>query len=124
MHMNKFVLLFSLFAISSCAAYKVERDGPIERVAVSEALEVKRANEWPGGKHCFEPLLYVLTVGIIPTHCVDRYTVSAGSRKIGQAKVTMMQGWVTLFMAPFPKWKYGYGVDVEPEIREIVEVAE
>lgn len=92
----------------------------MEGVAASEAIDVNKANEWPEGKHCFEPMFYVLTIGIVPTHCVDRYTISAGSGEIGQAKVTMMQGWVTLLLVPFPQWVYGYGIDVTPEIQKLV----
>ncbi len=122
--MNRFALILSILAISSCAAYKVEKSGPIDKVTSSELVTVEKSNEWPEGLHCFEPMLYVLSVGIIPTHCVDRYAVTLDSHEIGQAKVTMMQGWIALLMVPFPRWKYGYGIDAEPEIMDMVEVKE
>ncbi len=64
-----------------------------------------------------------VTLGIVPTHCVDTYNVSSESQELGQIKVTSMHGWVALLIAPFPIWQYGYGSKFESEIKDIVQAA-
>ncbi len=111
--------------LSSCATYKVVPEEEFSKeTGITESITVTKVNERPEGNHCFEPMMYVLTLGIIPTHCVDTYSVSSDSRELGNVKVTSMQGWAALFMAPLPAWQYGYGSEVESEIKDIVQVAE
>ncbi|WP_444904258.1 hypothetical protein ACJJIU_03925 [Microbulbifer sp. CnH-101-E] len=123
--MNKLALIIQALALSACATYKVVPESNLSKVEnPTEAVRVAKVNEWPEGNHCFEPILYVLTLGIIPTHCINTYNVSSGPQVLGQVKVTSMQGWVALFMAPFPAWQYGYATEVESEIKDMVQVAE
>jgi len=123
--MNKLSLSLLTLILSSCASYKVVPEGDIAQAKNnSETLVVTKMNEFPEGRHCFEPMMYVLTLGIIPTHCVDTYIVSSESVELGRVKVTYMQGWVALLIAPLPVWEYGYGSAVESEIKEMVRIAE
>ena len=66
-------------------------------------------------------MLYVLSLGVIPAHCVDTYTVSAEGKELGKVKVTSMMGWVAPLLAPLPKWRYGRGSNIEEQIRDLVE---
>ena len=61
-------------------------------------------------------MLFVLTLGIVPTHCVDDYNVIVEENNIGAAKVTTMSGWFPLIMALSPKWKYGVEPKIEKEL--------
>ena len=123
--MNKLAIVFLSVVLSSCVTYKIVPGGNFSAEARTiESITVAKINKWPEGNHCFEPMMYVLTLGIIPTHCVDTYSVSSDSRDFGKVKVTFVQGWVALFMAPLPTWQYGYGSEVESEIKDIVQVKE
>ncbi|WHI45408.1 hypothetical protein [Microbulbifer sp. VAAF005] len=123
--MNKLPLIILISLLSACATYKVEPEDKFsEAISDKDAVAVTRVNKWPEGNHCFEPMMYVLTLGIIPTHCINTYSVSSGSQELGQVKVTSMQGWVALLIAPFPNWQYGYTNEVESEIKDMVQVAE
>ena len=123
--MNKFSLILPVLFLSACATYKVVPDGKLNKAASSdEVVIVTKVNEWPEGNHCLEPMMYVLTLGIIPTHCINTYNVSSGEQELGQVKVTTMQGWVALLIAPFPTWQFGYTTEVESEIKDMVHVAE
>ncbi len=121
-------------SLSGCAALKIEPAEPVPETVIAAPgteqaeLSVVRLNEYPEGNHCFEPLLYVLTIGIIPTHCVQRYHVIAGSEtpesNEGLAThfvVTSMQGWVTLLLLPTRKWQFGFAEDPAPEIEKMIE---
>ena len=74
--------------------------------------------------HCFEPILYVLSVGVIPTHCVETYRVSSEDQDFGTVKVTKMQGWLPLFMVPLPSWNYGFGTEknIQQGVRVLTKV--
>jgi hypothetical protein len=123
--MNKLITIILSLSLSACATYKIVPDGKISLSESSpENITVVRENEWPEGNHCFEPMLNVLTLGIIPTHCVDTYRVSTKHQELGKVKVTSMQGWVALLMAPSPSWQYGYGSNIEAQIKKMVHVAE
>ena len=54
-------------------------------------------------------MLYVLSLGIIPTHCVNTFEVQSSSTPEQQTKVsvTTIGGWAALFLAPLPQWKFG-----------------
>jgi hypothetical protein len=80
---------------------------------------------YPTGFQCFEPMLAVLTVGIVPIHCVTNYVVTATGPELGQSvashyKVTEMNGWLPLLLLPFPSWQYGRVEDPEAEIEGAV----
>ena len=124
--------------LAACVAHKIEPHDPVPE-ATTAALRldgghrttVLRLNEYPEGNHCFEPLLYVLTIGIIPTHCVERYHVLA-TREPPETNeglathfvVTSMQGWITGLLVLSPRWKFGYIQEPGPEIETILRLAE
>lgn len=123
--MDKILLIMFAFVLTACGAYKIV---PQEELVVPkelvEEIEVSSGHEPPGGIHCFEPMMYILTVGIIPTHCVESYLVKAGDQEIGEVKLTVMRGWVALLIAPLPTWRYGLGEYPEQEIINMVRVKE
>ena len=125
-NMNRYIAIIFSFLFSSCASYKVIPEGELKKLPGGENIFINKQNKWPEGAHCFEPLFYVLSLGIIPTHCVDTYTVTTESSELGTVKVTSMQGWVTLLMAPFPVWQYGFGTenDIVNDVNSLIEVAE
>ncbi len=118
--------------LSGCVAHKIDAKDSFQAVAVTgSTLEVIRINEGPEGWHCFEPLLFVLSLGIIPAHCLDRYHVSwsgAGPVSVAEGdthfEISSIQGWVTLLLVLSPKWKFGYLNEPETEIRRIIEQRE
>lgn len=120
------------FALSACVAHKITATEDFDPVAVTSSTPgVTRINEGPEGWHCFEPLLFVLSLGIIPAHCLDRYHVSwSEAEPIATAKedthfeISSVQGWVTLALVFSPKWKFGYLDEPETEIRRIIEQRE
>ena len=122
LHFIKILIpLFLTVVLSACATYKIVPENEITLSQKNfEEITVTKDNQFPEGGHCFEPMFYVLTLGIIPTHCVDTFRVSEEDEEIALVKVTSMQGWITLLIAPFPTWKYGYSTDVELEIKEMV----
>ena len=117
-----------------CAVYRIDVTEDYEalaRTAVTvgsgEArdVQVDLLNEFPEGAHCFEPLAHVLSLGIIPTHCVDRFHVSraaagAEADRDTHFRVSYMQGWVALGLALSPQWKLGYGEDIDSQLLRIV----
>ena len=119
----KAILLLPILLICSCATFTVYQDGELKHSPDIHNVSIKKINDLPEGFHCFEPLFYVLTLGIIPTHCVNTYNVSVDSVDLGDVKVTSMQGWVTLLMIPFPSWQFGYGNehDVLVNVKNMVE---
>ncbi len=72
---------------------------------------------WPGrGFQCFEPMLYVLTVGIIPADCTNDYVFDAllegrdsTTPLHREYTVTQVQGWVSGLLALLPGWELGPG---------------
>lgn len=112
----KYFLIPLSFTLFSCASYKVETSSEFDFTKIDgkkeQSITLKKVNDFPQGGQCFEPMLFVLTVGIVPTHCVDDYNVEVEGESLGSTKVTTMSGWIPLFMAMLPKWKYG----IEPKI--------
>ena len=76
-----------------------------------------QSDSWPGrGFQCFEPLLYVLTLGIIPADCTNDYAFEAvledGSSTVPihrKYAVTQIQGWVSGLLVLLPGWELGAG---------------
>jgi hypothetical protein len=123
--MIRLLLTFLVIALTGCGTYKIVPIGTLEKVSDSqELLTVLQVNEFPQGNHCFEPMMYVLTLGIIPTHCVDTYNVTSGEQEIGQVKVTSMQGWVALLIAPLPTWQFGFPEGVDARVSQMLEASE
>ncbi|EOU2464891.1 hypothetical protein ACNTOD_003890 [Vibrio navarrensis] len=116
---------FSALVLCSCSAYKISAEENF-KAPVNELtkIEVVQLNKYPEGFQCFEPLLYVLTFGIVPAECVDTYSVSMGTQELGHITVSSMNGWVALLLAPFSSWEYGQVSEVEQKIQDFIEVAE
>lgn len=115
--------------LAGCATYRIAPgdDAGYDPPGPDVAIVVTRENDSPEGFQCFEPMLYVLSIGIIPAHCVDTYVVAIPdsmaadtSRRLTVFTVTSIQGWVALLLAPLPDWRYGYGRDIPAEIASIV----
>ena len=135
--MKTTVSILILILLSGCATYRID-SGPspaFERLLAERQaegkdeleIEIKKKNDFPGGVHCFEPMLYVLTLGIIPTHCVNEYEATIKIPEITESnentkdyKFTSMQGWVALFLTPLPNWRYGFGSEEEKLIKETI----
>ena len=110
-----------IFNLVACSTYKITPDKEISNYDnSSQEISVTKDNEFPEGNHCFEPMLYVLSLGLIPTHCVNTYSIQNNDDILGKVKVTEIQGWVALLIAPFPKWQFGYSLNPENEIKELV----
>ena len=129
--MRRSVTFFAVAVLSSgCAAYKVEPVSELRSLpmtADNDAALVTRLDEFPEGNHCFEPMLYVLTLGIIPTHCVQRYHVSQTdvsdrdkSSLDTHFAVTLVQGWVALALPLSHRWRFGFGTEAPADIEQLV----
>lgn len=118
------VFIISLF-LSGCASYKIETSSSFDFSKIKddnrEKIEVIKLNDYPQGGQCFEPMLFVLTLGLIPTHCVDDYEVKVGSVSVGEAKATYMSGWIPLFLPIHPKWKYGGNPNISEDLVQKIE---
>ena len=122
------LLLLCVFFLAGCAVYRVapENDAALKAAHVlpSSKVEVVKQSRFPDGFQCFEPMLFVLTIGIVPAHCVDTYTASAfssnGEQVSGTYKLTRMQGWLPLLLLPFSGWHYGLAQQPEVVIEATV----
>ncbi|GAA6141851.1 hypothetical protein [Hydrogenophaga sp. 5NK40-0174] len=124
--------------LGGCAAYKVEAVGPQAsapvkssapagkpgkalKTGVAPALKVvpDRASHIEGrGFQCHEPLLYVLSLGLIPAVCVKGYELRSNEEVLGRYEVSMMMGWAAMFAAMSPGWSLGSGDErAETQIR-------
>ena len=108
MKATRTILLCSL-VLSGCATHKISTTNEAAWVHTDPQPKITQLNTWPEGNQCFEPMLYVLSLGIIPTHCVNRFEVRSSSSPEQQANVnvTTIGGWAALFLAPLPEWKFG-----------------
>ena len=115
-------LIVALAALlSGCGAYRVNVEGGTPD-ATSE-LRIEQLNEFPEGVHCFEPYLYVISLGIIPAHCVNRFSIETvepdgETVETYTAEVVSMQGWVALFLLPTPTWRHDNGSDIEDYLEQ------
>lgn len=125
--MNKLHILIiaclSINFVSGCAAYKITLDEKAISLRGETELLVSNTNDFPQGAHYFEPYLHVVTVGLIPTHCKHNYSIKGNQQPslVGTAIVTSMQGWVSLLLAPFPHWQYGYFSKPEEKITAAIQ---
>jgi hypothetical protein len=69
------------------------------------------------GSQCFEPLFYVLSLGIIPSHCVGYYQTASGV-----FRVTTMMGWIPAVYPAFSDWEYN--LDGQGEMRSLKKLGE
>lgn len=101
--------------ISGCAVFKIEAtdlDSKSLANLEKETSSIERVNsDFPEGMHCFEPMMFFLTLGIVPIHCINRYELSIeeknGHKKTHEVKVTSMNGWIPLLLIPSSTWNYG-----------------
>ena len=107
----KFVLsLVIILSLSSCAVYRVQKlpeynaKSWYEPISELPTTEPKRLNPLSEGFQCFEPMLYVLTLGIVPSHCVGYYQYGNDVYK-----VTDMTGWIPAIYPLFSGWRYDFG---------------
>ena len=110
-------ILAATLLLGGCATYRIEAlDGRFPLNAPQP--HIVKENTLPEGRHCFEPLLHFLSIGIIPTHCVDTYSIEFSEPTVSSLKVevTSMQGWIALFLAATPGWTLGYPDNVESKI--------
>lgn len=112
-----------------CATYKIEATSEYQSTSVetSSELYVTQVNDYAEGVHCFEPMLHVLSLQLIPTHCIERYNVSdSHPSKRDETTlethfvVTSMQGWIALPMSLSRQWRFGYGEDAAVQIEQLV----
>lgn len=129
--MRNVLSLVATMSLAACATYKITPIGPSDfSSAVKDAgpeavITVVEVNEskFPRGFQCFEPMLFFLTLGIIPTHCLSTYQASLESVPTGQTAtydVTVMAGWIALVLAPLPRWQFGSAVDMEKKVEHFV----
>ena len=114
---RRVLILAATLLLGGCATYRIEAlDGRFPPNAAQP--NVVKENTLPEGRHCFEPLLHFLSIGIIPTHCVETYSIEFSEPTVSSLKVevTSMQGWIALFLAATPGWTLGYADNVESKI--------
>ena len=76
---------------------------------VSAKVENVTENKFLGAS-CSPPILFIVSLGIIPSRCVDRYKVinSEGINEYsGEYVVTRIGGWFALILGMFPDWEFG-----------------
>lgn len=125
--MNKFWLIALMTSLAGCSVYRVtpeEGSWLTDRDIAQTEITVAKVNQHFRGSHCFEPMLYVLTLGIVPTHCVDTYSVTVATPETEPAtdtyKITRMNGWLPLFLIPLPTWHYGSGPEKDLEVADFI----
>jgi hypothetical protein len=111
--------------LTGCAVYKIAPvDGTASRVPVPTDAQIvmTKVNHYPDGFQCFEPMLFVLTAGIIPQHCIDTYSVTLSGSEPGLPVTTLteMSGWLPLLLIPLPSWRYGEVKNPQAEIEDFV----
>jgi hypothetical protein len=97
-------------------------DESVVRILESGSVSVETDNVpigTPGfsGYQCFEPMFYVISLGLIPAHCRYSYLLTVVIEEEGNVRtiefpyrVTSMQGWLMALYPLFPDWVIGsYG---------------
>src|SRR5258706_11551889 len=122
--MKSFIALLAVLSLTGCVTYRISPKGSPLRVDRDAKLQVVKENRPLDGFQCFEPYLFVVTFGIIPTHCIDTYNVSLLTTVVPapQAKytVTSIGGWVALLITPLPGWHFGKAENIEAKIEAAV----
>jgi hypothetical protein len=120
--------------LNGCATHRItsEDDGglvaAVRRDGPGATIGVIKANRHPyEGFQCFEPYMFVVTLGLIPIHCVHRYKASlslelASSNEIPEAeyKISTIIGWAAPVVTLFPGWRWGSSKQPEVEIEALV----
>jgi len=83
-----------------------------EPVGEIEIVGTNKQNHTEGFQ-CFEPMMYFLSLGLIPTHCVGKHELIIKFNENGvektitkKIKETTMGGWFPLFLLFSPNWEY------------------
>ena len=122
--MKPFIALVAALSLTGCVTYRISPKEKPLRVDRDAQLRVVKENGRPEGFQCFEPMLFVLTLGIIPVQCVETYNVSLLTtvEPAPEAKytVTSIGGWAALFISPLPAWLFGKAKNIEAEIEGAV----
>lgn len=84
-------------------------DNPVGQITI---IETNRQNHFEGFQ-CFEPMMFLFTLGLVPTHCVGKHELVFKVVEDGEAKTitkkvktTTMGGWFPLFLLFSKKWEY------------------
>jgi hypothetical protein len=122
-NMKTLLTFSSLLTLSACSVYKVEavrdfkprlHDKPLAKKPPSEPVRLNSPME---GGQCFEPMFYVLSLGIIPSHCVGYY--QTGNSVF---RVTTMMGWIPAMYPVLSDWEYD--LDEKSEMRTLKKLSE
>ena len=129
--MNKVCSVISVLLLAGCSTYKIEKIDSAgmttPKLEVKSIITVTQQNSYPEDFQCHEPILYFLTLGVMPIHCIRNYSVmliknlnKQDDIPLGAFQVTSVSGWAALFLAPFPQWKFGYSPNIEHEIKNLL----
>ena len=122
-------MLATAILTSACSVYKIAPEEVIgsQVRALGSSATVIELTDFPEGAHCFEPMMHFLTLGIIPTHCVERFHVQTtppenddNNELPTHYRVTYMQGWLVVPLAFSRAWRFGFGENVQDEILELM----
>ncbi|MES3020249.1 MAG: hypothetical protein V4857_01560 [Pseudomonadota bacterium] len=127
--MNKLLIATLAIILSGCATYKVEQTSvvgnKVSNIDDDATIKITTNGARTGGLHCFEPMLYVVTLGIIPQHCATDYSAAITTKTgqdapIGNFRISTVNGWLALILAPQPEWRYGWPRSAESEIKQAI----
>lgn len=89
-------------------------DNPAGKIIILEASKQNSFDGW----QCFEPMLFIITLGLVPAHCVEKHELVFKVVENGEsntitkkAKKVTMQGWIPLFLLFSRKWEYDLSSD-------------
>jgi hypothetical protein len=123
--------LIPLLLLAGCVVHRIAPEGgvaPLATPSPTAKIVVSKVGERSEGHQCFEPLLYVLTLGIVPARCVDTYTASTEAESsevhvMATYKIATVQGWLSLLLAPAPEWRLGGSKAPQAEIESFIRAA-
>ena len=142
--MIRTLLVLALSILSACVTYKIEPlPSPDFNAAIMDITSSSELNrrlsvenidkgmvlgsdptEITKAVFCREPLLTVITLGIVPRTCVERYRATllplennSSQPLVHEFKTTSVTGWLSLILLPLPNWMYGYQDDIGDTIK-------
>lgn len=138
----RFLLVLALLTLSGCVTYKVQSspdldfDDAVGEIASLDDLNRRLSVEnrqirattatadQTEAVFCSEPLLTLLTLGLVPRICIDSYRAILSSSGHGgrttlerDYRTKSVGGWLALLLLPFPDWKYGHEEDWSETIK-------
>jgi len=136
-------LVIALLLLSGCTTYKLYSlpdagfDDAIRRSAshgtLEDRLTIERTTVLPSGSSaqvteaafCSEPLIPLLTLGIVPRNCSDKFSAvlspadgDAEEKLVREYETRFIAGWIALLLLPQADWKYGDRLDLEQAVRQ------